>query len=103
MNAILNAVSQRVADHKGVFEEGCSAGPIPNAQTLMASFGGYDIYKCIVPTYISAVPTDPKVGVFNSPEDYATGYTIMKDSLTGRIEVRAPNAETASTTISVSR
>lgn len=105
VNAILNAVSQRLADNKGIFETGCAAGAIPTStSTLMASTGGYDIAPCIIPTYISTMPFDPSAAGahYTSNSDYNTGYKIEKDGTTGRITVSAPSAE-INTPISVTR
>jgi type IV pilus assembly protein PilA len=89
VNTILNAIGQRMADNKGVFETGCAAGPIPTSPTEMGSGAGkYNIEPCIVPTYVSVMPMDPSVGTST-----ATGYSIQRDAATGRITVSAPNAE----------
>lgn len=98
VNTLLNAVGQRAADNRGVFEAGCSAGAIPTSSTQLGSGpGNYNIEPCIVPTYISVMLSDPSVGTSS-----ATGYNIVRDSATGRITVSAPNAE-LSETISVTR
>lgn len=89
VNTILNAVGQRTADNRGVFETGCAAGPIPTSPTQLGSgAGNYNIEPCLVPTYISVMLVDPSGGT-----PAATGYTIVKDAATGRITVSAPNAE----------
>ncbi len=94
--SILNAVSQNMADHQGVFE--CTAGVIPTTATVLKSSGGYNIYDCIVPTYLPALPFDPSANgahVTNA-SDYYTGYTISLDTTTNRITVAAPEAMMAS-------
>lgn len=103
VNAILNAVGQRLADNKGIFETGCAAGAIPTATSTKMSNANYDIAPCIVPTYIPTLPFDPSaVGAhYTSNADYDTGYTIIKDA-NGRITVGAPDAELTEV-ISVSR
>src|SRR3989344_4984084 len=59
INAILNAIGQRIADNKGIFETGCAAGAIPTTDTDMQSAaGGYDIAPCLVPTYLPAMLFD---------------------------------------------
>ena len=105
VNAILNAVGQRIADNKGVFGGTFNAGSVsytcPDLNALATSTD-YAIDKsgtiittgpntiglsCITPTYIPSFPTDPK---------YATGndtlYTLSRDDA-GRITIKAPNAE----------
>lgn len=103
VNALLNAVGERVADHRGLFEEGCVAGAVPTSTKIIKSSGGFDIYNCIIPTYMSALPIDPKVGSFATSTSYDTGYTIVADAVTGRVTVAAPATEVASGTISVTR
>lgn len=102
VNAILNAVGQRVADHHGLFEEGCAAGAVSTSTRPIAS-SGFNMYDCIVPTYISAIPLDPKTGSFTNSTAYDTGYTISQDASTGRITISAPSTEIASGSISVTR
>lgn len=93
---ILNAVGQRIADNKGVFETGCAAGAIPAIAIKMAvGVGNYDIGPCLVSAYLPDMPFDPKASGahWTSTADYDTGYTIIKDATTGRITVAAPGAE----------
>ncbi len=91
--SILNAVSQNMTDNQGVFS--CpAAGAIPTTATVIKSSGGYDVANCLVPTYLPAMSFDPSMqgAHFTSGTDYDTGYTIVKDSTTGRITVAAPEA-----------
>lgn len=103
VNAILNAIGQRTADNRGVFETGCAAGAIPTSSTNMAT-NTYDIAPCVVPTYITQLPFDPSAAGahYTTTTDYDTGYNVQRDASTGRITVSAPSAE-LSQTISVSR
>lgn len=104
VNTILNAVGQRMADNKGIFETGCAAGAIPTTSTTMASSGGYNIAPCIIPIYVSTMPFDPSAtgAHYTSNADYNAGYKIQKDTATGRITISAPDAE-LSEPISVTR
>ncbi|MDO8583440.1 MAG: prepilin-type N-terminal cleavage/methylation domain-containing protein [bacterium] len=97
VNAILNAVNLYMVDTKGIVPDGITE----TVQTV--SKKGADICKQLVPTYIAALPTDPKAGVGNGNASgaavtdcaqltYDTGYTIMQDA-NGRITVAAPNIE----------
>lgn len=90
VSAILNAVGERVADNKGIFETGCTAGAIPTASSTLKT-GGYDIGPCLVPTYLSSLPFDPTApgAHFTSAADYNSGYFIQQDATTGRITVSA--------------
>ncbi len=100
--SILNAIGQRAVDNRGIFETGCAAGVIPSTTTAIKS-GGFDLYPCIVPTYMAMMPVDPKVGNFTSASSYDTGYTVVRDATTGRITVAAPSTEIATPTITISR
>lgn len=104
VRAILDAVGQRLADNKGVFETGCAAGAVPTSTATKIATSTYDIAPCLVPTYLPQMPFDPSAtGAFwTSTSSYDTGYNIQKDNATGRITVSAPSAE-LSETISVSR
>lgn len=103
VNSILNAIGQRLADNKGIFETGCAAGPIPSVSTDIAS-STYNIGPCLVPTYLPAMPYDPSaVGAYyTTSTDYDSKYFVAKDPSTGRITVNAPSAELGQT-ISVTR
>lgn len=106
VNAILNAVGQRMADNQGLFETGCAAGAIPTTSTIIASTGGYDMAHCVVPTYMTQMPFDPlgAASGFNyvSTSSYNTGYYVWRDATTNRVTVYASSAE-LSVSISVSR
>ncbi len=95
VNAILNAVGQRMADNKGIFEgtftigSDYTCGPIPTTETNVATSMASDTATatgnlgCLVPTYIPSLPVDP--GNPTTP----TGYTIEKLAY-GGIQVCAP-------------
>ena len=107
VNAILNAIGQRTADNKGIFETGCAAGAIPTtAADMKSGAGGYNIGPCIVPTYIAALSFDPKgtgcTGSYVDTTNYDACYNVVRDATTGRITVSAPSAELGET-ISVTR
>lgn len=102
--ALLNAIGQRAVDNRGIFETGCVAGEIPTTVTsIKTGLGGFDLYPCIVPTYIALLPTDPKSGTFTSATEYDSGYTFVRDATTGRITITAPDTEIATPAISISR
>ena len=114
VNAILNAVGQRIADNKGIFEGtftigtafDCDKLPSSGVDINSASFDPNDFETvttsmgtstlgntsgnlgCLVPTYIATLPTDPSGAT--SPD---TGYVIDVDS-TGRVSVCAPKMQT---------
>lgn len=94
VNAILNAIGQNMAEHRGVFT--CEGAPLslPSNQLLITSDTSVieksDIARCLAPNYISALPFDPvKVDAFYSdPLHYSTGYSVMQDGA-GRVTVSA--------------
>lgn len=91
VTAILNAVGQRIADNKGVFEGTLNGVTCPTLTTTPVLVSTLD--NCLVPTYLSAVLRDPKIT--------SRDYEIVA-STTGRITVSAPSAELGET-ISVTR
>ncbi len=99
INAILNAIGQRMADNKGVFQgtftggEGVVSCPeLPTATSTIFSgsavSGGTDL-SCLVPTYLPSFPVDPVLATGND-----TGYTVRIDQV-GRVSVCAPGADEA--------
>ncbi len=94
VNAILNAIGQNIAEHKGIFNCDGTALALPSSITLMTSDTQinpkYDIAHCLVPNYISAIPFDPvKVDAYyNDTSNYNTGYTLTQD-INGRVTISA--------------
>ena len=85
VNAILNAVSQNIAENKGIFTCGTTTVALPSTATIIksaTSTGGFDLASCVVPSYISVLPFDPnRAGAYyKSPEDYDTQYVVYQDS-----------------------
>ncbi|HEV7121354.1 MAG TPA: type II secretion system protein [Candidatus Paceibacterota bacterium] len=100
VNAILNAVGERLADNKGVFQDTSRcANDLPNTDTAIKRSAA-DLRPCLIPAYISELPMDPStgtntcsdIGCAGAGEDYDTGYTISEDPDTSRITVCAPGA-----------
>jgi len=91
VRAILDAIGQYQADHGGNFN--CPVGSsLPTSTTIIAS-STFNIYDCIVPTYIPQLPLDPSNGTLISSSSYNTGYTVIYDPTTRRVTVDAPSAE----------
>ncbi len=119
VQAILNAVGQRIADNKGVFAGTVGAQTCPNLTTsganALTAGTAYKIkapavlasneidLSCLVTTYIPSFPYDPSdaAAAWTSTAAYNTGYTIAIDA-SGRATVAAPTAELG-TTISITR
>ncbi len=96
VTAILNAVGAYAADNHGVL-------PAPiTALSADVSTAGTDLCSVLVPTYISALPTDPSLNVPAvgpcpaAPATYDTGYNISKDA-NNRVTVTATHAENGET------
>ncbi len=88
VNAILNAIGQRIVDNKGVFEGGaCPVLPTETTTILTTSGTGAGELGCLVPIYLPAFPLDPTIGLGSF-----TGYSIMA-STTGRVTVSATTTE----------
>ena len=97
--AILNAISQYSAEHKGL---------LPTAITTTAqniSDGGANICADVMSNYISALPSDPKAAnggsAITSCTTYDTEYQVVKDT-SNRVTVSAPLVEIGET-ISITR
>jgi prepilin-type N-terminal cleavage/methylation domain-containing protein len=98
VNAILNAVSSRVADNQGLFMSGtCDHALQTQALDISNTGSGIDIRPCLVPTYIPELPYDPVVGANGCTTDdcagktYDTGYTIALNG-SNHITVCAPHS-----------
>lgn len=90
VTAILNAVGQNMAEHKGIFDCTTAISTTSKNISSVVGAGNIDIGECLVPTYISALPFDPnKVGAkYVSVNDYDTQYSIFQDS-DGRVKISA--------------
>lgn len=95
-NAILNAISQNIADNKGNFN---CATALPATSTVIKKTGGVDLRSCLVSNYISELPVDPSNGTAydSGTGAYDTGYEVVQDATTKRITVKAPSAELGQT------
>lgn len=107
VSAILNAISNRIADNGGLYDTsastGTSCGPdilqLPTTMTMSntGETDNVDVRPCLVPNYIPELPVDPSVGKNTCASDacpggtYQTGYTVaVSDSR--RITVCAPQS-----------
>lgn len=96
INAIINAIGQRMADNKGVFEGtfasySCPALPTSTTDIYNGTAGtnpGINL-SCLVPVYIPLFPADPILSSGNK-----TGYTILVDA-NARVKVCAPGGAEA--------
>ena len=89
VNTILNAVGQRMADNKGLWNSTCGALTVtlPATSTIIGSTG-VNLEPCLVPTYISTMVADPTNGTTAN-----TQYQISQSATTGRITINSLNAE----------
>ena len=100
VNAVLNAVGERISDNHGTFE-GSVAGTTQTCPTLAAgtdyainkgptsASGALDL-SCLSPAYIPSLPSDPKAA---APD---TGYILHLDE-NDRVTVKAPLSELGTT------
>ncbi|MFH0864543.1 MAG: type II secretion system protein [Candidatus Gottesmanbacteria bacterium] len=114
LEAILNAIGQRIADNQGKFNGSTTiagvdvyCGLIPTTTNLIVTAASEAVeisslsllstdsmtvssnkLGCLVPGYIPALPFDPTVG-----NSVSTGYKIVQDYNSGRITVFAPTPE----------
>ena len=88
VNTILNAITQRMVDNKGVWNSTCATVTVnlPSSATNIGT-GAINIQDCVSPTYVVSVPFDPSGGTAAS-----SGYHLWQDT-DGRIHVRASKAE----------
>ena len=107
VNAILNAIHQNMAEHRGTFTCNGVVKDIPTVFTRVrynsASPGDSgDIAYCLVPDYISSLPFDPSIvgAHYASTTDYDTAYEVFRDA-NGRITASSTGELTP--TISVTR
>jgi prepilin-type N-terminal cleavage/methylation domain-containing protein len=97
VTAILNAVGQNIADHKGTFNCSAPGAVIDDTvrtirYTATIAPGLTDLRPCLVPVYIPEVPIDPSLPDAHvaGPADYDTQFTIVVSSTTKRLTVCAP-------------
>jgi len=100
VNTLLNAVHQRTADNRGIWNTTCGTVTValPTTATEIGTDTGLvNLEACVVDDYVSTMVVDPSAGALT-----ATDYTIIRDATTGRITVAATAAE-LSETISVTK
>jgi prepilin-type N-terminal cleavage/methylation domain-containing protein len=104
--ALLNGISERIADNGGLFissssesTDGCRVFLPNTAQDIVKS--QLDLRPCLVSNYLSELPYDPSsgsntctsLGCNNSAaENYDLKYTVTQDPTTSRVTVCAPLA-----------
>jgi prepilin-type N-terminal cleavage/methylation domain-containing protein len=91
VNAILNAVGQYAADHKGDISD----LDITSSDQEISS-GGADLCDALIPNYMPALPADPSENIQTITKDdcdgtYSTGYNIQL--VDTRVVVSAPETE----------
>jgi prepilin-type N-terminal cleavage/methylation domain-containing protein len=104
--AILNSISERVADNGGTFSTpndplGCTVA-LPTTATVIGNAHpmDLDLRPCLVSAYLSELPHDPSTGqntcttqTCSTPDEhYYLGYTVFQDPATSRVTVCAPAA-----------
>lgn len=106
VNAILNALNQYAADHKGQLPAGIGA----SATAIGTS--GVNLCASLVTEYLAALPTDPTIGVANAvvgapaavcTQAYDTGYTVSRSAANSRLTVSATSEVNPTVPIQVTR
>jgi len=100
-SALLNAIHQYAADHKGKLPTHMPAAGAAAVHVAKNGGAAGDICADISPTYISLLPSDPKaanngIAISDCTSSYDTEYTVAQDA-NGRITVAAPNTDTSVT------
>jgi len=99
VNAILNAIGQRIADNKGLFRASndtiCTVD-LPTATSTIIASDILHLRPCFVPTYISELPVDPVDGKAcvdaSCSGGYNAQYTVLQGA-NGRVTVCAPKSK----------
>ncbi len=99
VQALLNAVGQRMADNKGIFQGTFGTYVCPTIAASSSIMNGVGTVPagsktpattldlgCLVPTYLPSFPFDPGVG-----NEIYSGYEISVDAV-GRVLICAPSA-----------
>ncbi|OHA97912.1 MAG: hypothetical protein A3E02_02430 [Candidatus Zambryskibacteria bacterium RIFCSPHIGHO2_12_FULL_38_34] len=110
VNSILNAIGQRMADNKGRFDGSFTIGTstpvtydcsvLPTSLTPISTVEGTNAGElgCLVPTYISALPTDPAWALgTNTLYEVVVGKDCAGADNPGRVTVNAPLADNETT------
>ena len=90
INTILNAVAQRMADNRGVWDSNCKTSTVnlpSTATNIGANSGLVNLEACLVSEYIAGMVVDPLNGTTAD-----TNYSIVQ-SEKGKITISAPTAE----------
>lgn len=105
VNAILNAIGQNIAEHKGTFYCLGSSSSIPAEKLVMKIGGeGYNVAPCLVPDYLPSMPYDQSLSgaYYSSLTEYNTGYSVVQDK-NGRVTISATSELDPETLITVTR
>ena len=98
---ILDAIGQNIANNSGTFN--CASGALPTTTPQIIGSSTLNLYDCLIPEFMSAMPVDPQTGTAgNSSTTYNTRYAIIRNATTSQLTISAPDAELGET-ISVTR
>ncbi len=106
VTAILNAIGQYEADNKGNLPTGIPVAP-DAAASIGDGTGEANICGSIMPTYISALPTNPSSTAKGAPvttcTSYDTGYNVQQDASPSKRVTVSTTSEVDGSVISVTR
>jgi prepilin-type N-terminal cleavage/methylation domain-containing protein len=105
--ALLNAVTERIADNGGLFVSSSSELTTPSCNFFLPidarniNKTQLDLRSCLVPSYLPELPYDPSngynacttAGCDGQGENYDLEYTIQQDPATNRVTICAPYAK----------
>jgi type IV pilus assembly protein PilA len=105
VTAVLNAIGSYMADNNGDLPTGKAGATVTNLKTgcsaaacdLSSTDGAGKIDLCakLAPTYIAALPHDPKDGTGTDCTTYDTAYSVQVSATGNRVTVCAPSTDTA--------
>lgn len=113
VTTIMNAISQRMVDKKGILgydsdpatepDTDCPGTgddvPVTTATNMGSGSGDYDICAALVTdNYVAVMPYDPQNGSYTSCGTYDTDYTIQCNATSSRITICAPDTQAPETT-----
>lgn len=91
VNAILNAIGQRIADNRGKYDglgiDGKTCSSLPSTTTEITVGVSADDFVCLTPTYIPTIPFDPKTGDASSTEYYVVEGSEGRVTISGVGEI----------------
>lgn len=95
---ILNSIHQYAADNQGNLPGNIASLTAGTAYNIQNGAANADFCAQVMPTYVSALPTDPilNTAAITNCTTYNTGYQITRDT-SNRLTISAPSTDTTVT------